>query len=1001
MILRRTYRRFAAVAVVLGAAVGCAQDTPAPVVRFLDRPADIAFGCTAEIPRDGGSDIVAVPTSSCATYTPDAGADGVDAAQAQRENVSSWGFVIEGARGDVALANLDGFGELRDSDPLTPGLNGLPVGRLPVEIATLPDGCFVVTANQGSCDLGFVDVFAAIAVQQGVVDRQLVMSGGQPLAASPSAIVATPPLQFEDRSSCAAPSGLVYVAYPSCQAVAVVDTATNEVVASVTFAADGTATIGGADLACPVDCEGIPSPRTAPAVDGPQPQTLALEPDGSRLYVGSFASESLTIIDLDPTTRLPTGTPQAVALEAGATGLDRLAASGPIEMGNGSSVGTFSFVYGIARDDSIRVIDVTPARPAAECDTQVDPRALHDIFDVSAFACLPIGFPRRADARGPGIRLPFDAVPRDVTFLHGTHPLGASEQPDPNVLFGVFALISAENPLSDQPRGAAYYVNVDDDNYEDFEDVETPSLVELPLAIPHQLRDDTPFRRALASGCGEVTVQRTQGPLRFSRLPAPTFLPIGYEVSTTGVTGDRFLPQLRRQTCVDDNGTTFAPFQLSSSAPEALRERLITDLVEVLNETWEIGWEGAFSQDADQSIRQGGQITVLDAGRMRLDDQAGEFCDVGVEPGDFVRLVGCTSDFDCGFGEICYVHPEAPEGSSGMCLIPGREVELAEQCRDVLVTARRYTVVDVGDGPLKRDSLTLVPRPVTLPSTPAGGCDDAAQCTAIEESELTYLETQGEFTFDRHGWSCATDPAYRGGEKRCIMTCDASSDCAPGSVCDAGRCVLGAIPQAECVGVLQRYEPRVGDAFSVVGSVTGYRNHRILDVGTGRCVDDPTASALALGRFHKVEPACPEDDDFTTLTPNPCSFSAVDEPSVELRDEGGGVFAEVPTVRATNAIRFRMPGVTIEIADVLIPLPSQPGELYSPVPSGYEVSFEIGGGFIGRNILLEAALPERMRPAPDGAVWVVDGGDQGSLSVRRGQLLKVTDQGQDPNVRLF
>lgn len=996
-----SFRNLLAAAAVLGAAAACSQDTPAPAVRFLDRPADLAFGCTAELPRDGGtSDIVAVPTSSCAPFTPDAGADGVDAAQQVRDNVSSWGFVIEGARGDVALAKLDGFGELRDSDPLTPGLNGLPVGRLPVEIATLPDGCFVVTANQGSCDLGMVDVFGAIAVQQGVVSRELVMSGAQPLAAAPSAIVAAPQLTYEDRTSCTAPAGLVYVAYPSCQAVAVVDTATTQVVASVTFAADGTPSIGGADLACPVDCDSVPSPRTAPAADGPQPQTLALEPDGSRLYIGSFTGEALTIVDLDPATGLPAGTLESVALEAGAIGLERVAATGPVEMGNGSSVGTFSFVYGIARDDSIRVIDVTPARPAAECDAQVDPRALHDISDVSAFACLPIGFPRRAGARGPGIRLPFDAVPRDVTFLKGNVALGASDQPDPNVLLGVFALISAENPLSDQPRGAAYYVNVDDDNYEDFEDAENLSLVDLPLALPHQLRDDTPFRRALASGCGEVVVQRTQGPLRFSRLPAPTFLPVGYEVSTTGVTGDRFLPQLRRRSCND--GEAIRPtFQLSSSSPAELRERLIPDLAEVLNETWEIAWEGAFSQDSDLSIKQGGQITVLDAGRMRLDDQAGEFCDVGVEPGDFVRLVGCTSDFDCGFGEICYVHPEAPEGSSGMCLIPGREVELAEQCRDVLVTSRRYTVVDVADGQLKRNSLTLVPRPVTLPSTPAGGCDTATQCTDIEESELTYLESLGDFEFDRHTWTCATDPAYPVGEKRCQMTCETSDTCAAGSVCDAGRCVLGAIPAAECVGVLQRYEPRVGDAFSVVGSVTGYRNHRILDVASGECVDDPTASPLVVGRFHKVEPECPADEDLTTETPNPCSFAAVDEPSIELRDEGGGVFAEVPTVRETHAIRFRMPGLTIEIADVLIPLPGQEGELYSPVPSGYEVSFELGGGFIGRNILLEAALPERMRPAPDGAVWVVDGGDQGTLSVRRGQLLKVTDEGQDPNVRLF
>lgn len=1004
MITVGTYRPAAVAAMVaLGAALlgACSQDTPAPAIRFLDRPSDIAFGCTAELPRDGGvADIVAVPSSGCAPFTPDAGADGVDATEGPRDNVSTWGFVIEGARGDVALARLDGFGELRDSDPLTPGVNGLPVGRLPVEIASLPDGCYVVTANQGSCDLGVVDVFAAIAVEQGVVARELVTSGGQPIAAAPSAIVAAPPLAYEERTTCASPEGLLYVAYPSCQAVAVVDAATTEIVATVRFAADGTATVGDADLACPVECDDVPSPRSAPAALGPEPQTLALEPDGSRLYVGGFTSDALTIVTLDAA-GLPTAT-EAIPLDAPG-GLKRLAATGPIEMGNGATVGEFSFVYAIGRDHSIRVIDVTPVRPAAECDTQVDPRALQDLTDVSALACLPPGaFPRRAEAIGPGIRLPFDAVPRDVTFLHGSITLGPADQPDPSLLAGVFALVSAENPLSDQPRGAAYYVNVDDDNYEDFEDAENPSLVDLPLALPHQLRDDTPFRRALAAGCGEVAVQRSQGPLRFSRAPLPTFLPLGYEISTTGVLGDRFLPLPRREECVDED-TARPTFQLSTSAPVELRERLIPDLAAVVNETFELAWEGTFNQDSDLSIRQGGRVTVLDAGRMRLEDLAGEFCDVGVEPGDFVRLVGCTSDFDCGFGELCYVHPDAPEGSSGMCLLPGSETELADLCRDVLVASRRYTVVDNVDGPLHRDELTLVPRPLVLNATPAGGCASAAECRQIEELELTHLESVQvqPVVLPRHPWACETNAAF-GAERRCVMSCeDDPSVCSAGSVCDAGRCVLGAIPAPECVAALQRYEPRLGDAFSFVGSVSGYRHRRILDIDGERCVDDPTASPLLVGRFKKVEPACPVDDDLATIEPNPCSFTAADEPVIELLDRGGGVEIENPTVRETRAIRFRLPGVTFEIADVLIPLPGLAPLFYSPVPAGYLVTLELGGGFVGRNLLLEAALPERMRPAPDGAVWVVDSGDQGTVSIRRGQLLKITEQGQDPNVRLF
>ncbi|MCH7471997.1 PKD domain-containing protein [bacterium] len=63
-------------------------------------------------------------------------------------------------------------------------------------------------------------------------------------------------------------------------------------------------------------------------------------------------------------------------------------------------VGEFNFVYAIATDRTIRVIEVDDL---IECDTQVDPRLVHDITSAAQFACYEVGAittpPRRRRTR--------------------------------------------------------------------------------------------------------------------------------------------------------------------------------------------------------------------------------------------------------------------------------------------------------------------------------------------------------------------------------------------------------------------------------------------------------------------------------------------------------------------------------------------------------------------------------------------------------------------------
>jgi hypothetical protein len=284
---------------------------------------------------------------------------------------------------------------------------------------------------------------------------------------------------------------------------------------------------------------------------------------------------------------------------------------------------------------------------------------------------------------------------------------------------------------------------------------------------------------------------------------------------------------------------------------------------------------------------------------------------------------------------------------------------------------------------------------VVLSWTPVDGCTDDAQCTAIRAGQVTFLEeSQGATpgTLTPFAWRCqdaVTDPAFRG-VGRCVMKCDgaAADQCAPGSVCavEEGRCVHGPVPDPQCLAALQHYQVNASDAYTVLGSISGYLHRQVADPMTGECVADPLASPLRAGRFGRREPMC-TDDGLEAFTPNPCA-ATLDEPiSPDTPGDPAGV-------RQTQAVRVRLPGLTLEIADVVQALPGQPGELYSPAPPGYRFTFGIAGGFVARDILLDADLPERVRMAPDGTLWVIDSGDQGAVSGRHGQVIHVTSGAQ-------
>lgn len=1079
-----------------------------PVQRFnLDRPVEIEFTCHGDLrltgggPAQGGEEIIrsAQPVTACQSWLAGQVPEGQEDVEAdqdagiQAEDIiepSFAGFALQPTEGAVAVvsfgANPSGAGlaAVIDSDPLTPGKNSIPIGTLPVDIAMTPGGCHLMSANAGTCDLSALDVDSALDLRvQPRVDRLLVRNaGGEVIRARPTSMVAEPAGGPIGVACPAQPEGLLYIAYPDCNMIGVVDAATGTLSASIQFDDQGTATIGDGNVSCAAQCRpmdsiamlggggdgGLPDAGPGGPDAGPggpdagpgsppapltQPLTLHLatievpvsgqDPSlVTRLFISSIDSPIVTVVNLGAD-RLPSSSFQ-IALE-GDVGVRKLAASPLVNVGGatgtlGAGAGSrFQYVYAIATDDTIRVLEVHNLR--AECDAAVDPRFLEGIADVSFLACMPVGDARtpsrRAGRTSPGIRLPYRngdgevhpaPVPLDVAFTTATVPPPPQTNPDdppsrPPVaatnMVGVFAFASASN-------GRVYVINVDDDNYPDFEVANDPLAVWMSLAVPHQVRDLGTERDAIAAitegpTCGFPQANPEIGGPRLAQ-PLAVTLPEG-RIAPEKL---HLLPFVRSFDCDGvelPEGVTVPVSELSFAAPLTERARVYPDLLALpVSETWAMTWEGTVSLDGSSSRVDGPQTRVgyvdpPQGDRFVLNDAGGPFCAMGIEDYDIAVLRGCDitrGNGECGLGETCYVHPDTPSGARGMCL-PSDEVDrLSSVCRDLLVSRRRYTVYETF-----ADHVVLGVRRRKLETTPPTGCVDASHCEDLDAiaREIAVADHPRDIMLDpdepQQSWVCEPDPTRAPGPATCLATCNATADCEAGWSCSGGYCVEGPLPPGECVESLQRYQARVGEAFAMLGTQTGFLHHRIVDEDTGMCVDDPDGNPLLTGRLPLAAPPC-TGDGLTDLEPNPCQTTVEHAEQVQLYSdaqtcEPGEVDVRV---RSVEAIRFRNPLFNFHLVDPVTTGDMTcredrggAGEEFSAVFPGYQVAFSLTAGHIAFFVPgINAAWPATVIKGPDGGIWVLDSGDPlvSGLGRLRGQMFRIdpdaAGQGFAPNI---
>ena len=1063
-------RRLRSLAPVLALLAGSCGDTTNNGVSQLnlDRPVDIAFACYGGLrlthgnppTKDDEIRTTAQPVAACnirsgshesGTPVPvAAGQEDLTAIGGAPINGSAWyGFILQSAPGTVAIAQFatkpssafaGGDILVRDADLLTPGKNGISVGEDPIAIATDKVGCYEVIANAGSCDLSALDVGSAVAHADGIdtnirVNRiDVVNAANQKVRARPAAMVSEPAGGVIGEACSATPQGLVYIAYPSCHLVAAVDSATGKVVAGINYAS-GTPTVTDGNVSCPAECGGN---GTLTAGIRPTALDLELDPrtDARKLVIGAENSKSITVVELGPDS-LPLSLRQ-IALEdpTGTLGVTSIALTPQIGMGGSSHVinddiaggGQFQFVYAVTTDDTIRVADVLALN--RECDAQVDPRLIDKETSVSVLSCFKVGDPatprRRPGARGPGLELPGDALPLSVETFRSEEIPGDTRLPGPTRLVGYFGIITGTN-------GGSFVFNVDDDDYADFKQANAPLSVSIPLAIAHQIRDALPFRDLRAT----TEVEGVEKPICDTNGPNPEAQSgnIGGPRSTAAPTRNvpagfvaaekiQELPYIRQVQCTG-NDTTKPVSELSFAASDDVRDLEYPDLRTLREETWTMTWEGSLSLDRSDSAVDGPPIHVgqlfNDGLGFRMSDPSKPFCDVGVEQYDILQLRGCDpslGDGECPIGYTCYVHPNSQISGIGACMLVDEADRLSEACKDFLVSTRRYTVNRSESG-----LLTLLPRKHVLQTTPVDGCTDDVQCKSLADLAVrngTATQPGVADNTDRHNYACRTDndraPLSGAGQtgKRCIETCAQTSECTTGHICQGGYCMEGVTPPQACVNAPQRFELRAHDAFTLIGTRTGYVHSTILDPGTGKCTKDPNASRYDVGRIPLTPPACnPGADPRTGLLPdgvtydaNPCALTVDHSENVPAYLPGTctvGEPAVVTRTRQAPAIRIHTRGPTLTVVDPYYPgdqtcIRDRLGTL-GKIPlvfGGYQLAWRQTGGFAPLLLPIAPSFPIKVVRGPQQSLWVIDAGDFLSTSITqpstRGKVFRLEAQ---------
>ena len=400
-------------------------------------------------------------------------------------------FLPNSASGDLSMVDADNW-KIIDIGGANPGYGRLPLGEVAEQISVSQDGCRLVSANRGACNLTMIDPSIYVQPVLQAQTKETINPPDEPVAAPEAPIDGNGmPLQVAPYEVAFLPqdtSGLngstllcgdgaqtstpwrVLVTYPSCDLVALIDLPSFRIVDSVKVGLDRdnkiVLTPQGTTPVCPIsDCG---PGRMDPVVMPPQtrPSGIAIVPMGDRAYVGLSSAPFVLSLPIDAAAgTIGAATGNGIKLHDGAVGSNRVRLSvDPYHYkvaGDDHYAGIFvgqnelrRFLYVIARDGTLAVIDVLLPGAEKECETNIDPLNLPDGMTAEQAgnqACLTIDPDhRRPNADGPALRFPtapVDVMAADIPFDDD------SDTRDESV-GGAYAWVLTAN-------GYTYLVNID------------------------------------------------------------------------------------------------------------------------------------------------------------------------------------------------------------------------------------------------------------------------------------------------------------------------------------------------------------------------------------------------------------------------------------------------------------------------------------------------------------------------------------------------------------
>ena len=158
----------------LAAAAACSPTPNILPTNDFNRPTDLAFMCLGRVRhrRAGrrGGDRRGIVHASChvsgrpmrACHPPGPPTLTTRSRGVRERTNRTFAFLPNSASGELSVIDADHW-HIVDLDPSSGGYGRLPLGSVPEQISVSDDGCRLVSANRGSCDLTLVDPSALLA----------------------------------------------------------------------------------------------------------------------------------------------------------------------------------------------------------------------------------------------------------------------------------------------------------------------------------------------------------------------------------------------------------------------------------------------------------------------------------------------------------------------------------------------------------------------------------------------------------------------------------------------------------------------------------------------------------------------------------------------------------------------------------------------------------------------------------------------------------------------